>query len=71
MNNHNMPSVAICNRHFRYLIFPELNECCLCCASDMGCGILSPSWLDGAEFQVGIRGVACSSYLCHFMPLLA
>lgn len=35
----------------RYLIFPELDECCLCCGADMGCGILSPTWLDGASFQ--------------------
>jgi hypothetical protein len=39
------------NETCRYLVFPKLNECCLCCAADMGCGILSPNWLDGAQYM--------------------
>mmetsp|Transcript_12974 Transcript_12974/g.35345 ORF Transcript_12974/g.35345 Transcript_12974/m.35345 type:complete len:240 (-) Transcript_12974:205-924(-) len=34
----------------RYLIFPELKQCCLCCVAAQGCGILSRRWLDDAEF---------------------
>lgn len=34
----------------RYLVFPELQQCCACCAADKGCGVLSPEWLAGAEF---------------------
>lgn len=42
----------------RYLIFPELDECCQCCTAAQGCGVLSPSWLQGAEYggQVTLRG---------------
>ncbi|KAF8059710.1 hypothetical protein HT031_005118 [Scenedesmus sp. PABB004] len=35
----------------RYLIFPELRECCRCCSAEAGCGVLSPHWLDDAEFD--------------------
>ena len=35
----------------RYLVFPELKECCLCCNAENGCGILSATWLNGAEYQ--------------------
>jgi hypothetical protein len=34
----------------RYLDFPDKKYCCMCCDASKGCGILSPSWVDGAEF---------------------
>jgi hypothetical protein len=39
----------------RYLIFPELGECCRCCSSAGGCGILDPNWLDAAEYTGQVR----------------
>ena len=35
----------------RYLIFPEKKFCCMCCTAAHGCGIVSPDWLQGAQFQ--------------------
>ncbi|KAL6751632.1 hypothetical protein V8C86DRAFT_2775360 [Haematococcus lacustris] len=35
----------------RYLLFPQLGECCMCCTDQQGCGPLSPSWLATATFQ--------------------
>jgi hypothetical protein len=34
----------------RYLIFPELNSCCMCCTAEQGCGALRPDWLADAQF---------------------
>ncbi|KAF5831746.1 hypothetical protein DUNSADRAFT_12616 [Dunaliella salina] len=45
------PCRHLVTRGNRYLIFPELKQCCLCCVAAQGCGILSPRWLDDAEFQ--------------------
>eukprot|EP00878_Enallax_costatus_P022615 GHUV01024008.1.p1 GENE.GHUV01024008.1~~GHUV01024008.1.p1 ORF type:complete len:179 (+),score=32.87 GHUV01024008.1:112-648(+) len=39
----------------RYLIFPELRECCRCCDDAGGCGILSPDWLANAEYVGQVR----------------
>eukprot|EP00798_Chlamydomonas_sp_ICE-L_P002413 gene2414-8728_t len=35
----------------RYLVFPEIKECCLCCLDSQGCGAVSSNWLDGASFE--------------------
>ena len=40
----------------RYLIFPDLGECCSCCSAESGCGILDPNWLKGAEYVGQVRG---------------
>ncbi|GAX84228.1 hypothetical protein CEUSTIGMA_g11651.t1 [Chlamydomonas eustigma] len=45
------PCIHLVTQGNRYLIFPELQDCCLCCTAAKGCGILSPTWLDGAEYQ--------------------
>ena len=34
----------------RYLYFPELNECCYCCNSTMGCGVLFPGWMQDSTY---------------------
>ena len=33
----------------RYLIWPELKSCCLCCKASAGCGILRPDWIGAAN----------------------
>lgn len=35
----------------RWIIFPQRSQCCLCCTSQHGCGILAPDWLKGADYQ--------------------
>eukprot|EP00775_Hariotina_reticulata_P005294 gene5294-5529_t len=42
----------------RYLIFPQLGQCCRCCDAAAGCGILDPNWLAEAEYigQVWMQG---------------
>ncbi|GLI69515.1 hypothetical protein VaNZ11_014151 [Volvox africanus] len=48
----------------RYLVFPELGECCMCCTAEMGCGVLSPTWLQGASFEgtTTIQGVTANKW---------
>uniref|UniRef100_A0A383W200 Uncharacterized protein n=1 Tax=Tetradesmus obliquus TaxID=3088 RepID=A0A383W200_TETOB len=48
----------------RYLIFPELGECCKCCSNAGGCGILDPNWLDAAEYtgQTTMQGRTADSW---------
>lgn len=44
-----------CNQYVingsRYLDYPDKNECCYCCSSAQGCGILRPDWLNNATYQ--------------------
>ncbi len=42
----------------RYMIFPKKEYCCYCCDSASGCGILKPTWLEGAQYEgvVDING---------------
>ncbi|OMJ67562.1 hypothetical protein SteCoe_35241 [Stentor coeruleus] len=34
----------------RYLYYPDLNQCCYCCNSTMGCGVLLPNWMQNATY---------------------
>ena len=34
----------------RYIIYPQKKQCCFCCDSQHGCGILKKNWLEGAKF---------------------
>ena len=34
----------------RYLYYPVLQQCCYCCNSTAGCGVLTPSWLQDAKY---------------------
>lgn len=34
----------------RYIHYPEKNECCYCCSSEHGCGIVKNTWLTNATF---------------------
>lgn len=46
----------------RWLIYPEKQECCQCCTSEQGCGVLFPTWMNNATFigKVYILTEACS-----------
>ena len=35
---------------FRYLIFPTITSCCMCCTVEQGCSILRPDWLVNSTF---------------------
>ncbi|XP_012559347.2 uncharacterized protein LOC105845774 [Hydra vulgaris] len=34
----------------RWLIYPDLKECCQCCDAQHGCGVLKPTWLQNATY---------------------
>jgi hypothetical protein len=34
----------------RYLYYPEKADCCFCCDAAHGCGVVIPTWLNGAAF---------------------
>ena len=46
----NTPCSHFVNEGKRFLYFPEMNDCCMCCTDKGGCGILKPNWLDGSEY---------------------
>ena len=58
------PCIHLATGGTRYLIFPQLGECCVCCTAAGGCGPLSPHWLDNATYQgeVQLRGMAARSW---------
>ena len=35
----------------RWIVFPQKSQCCFCCDSAHGCGILKPNWLADAEYK--------------------
>lgn len=35
----------------RWLVFPQRSQCCFCCDSAHGCGILKADWLADAEYK--------------------
>lgn len=47
----NTPCADIVNGENRYLYFPNLNKCCICCNEENGCGVLKPNWVSDAQFQ--------------------
>ena len=34
----------------RYLYYPESDECCYCCSSNMGCGVITPTWMSDSAY---------------------
>lgn len=34
----------------RWIVYPLRNQCCFCCDSAHGCGILNPNWLKDGEY---------------------
>lgn len=47
------PCTLIARQNKRWVIFPTESQCCFCCDSAHGCGILRPDWLNGAEYKGG------------------
>lgn len=43
-----------CNQYVtngdRYLHYPKQDDCCYCCSSDHGCGVLKNDWISDGEF---------------------
>eukprot|EP00746_Dinoflagellata_sp_MGD_P090208 gnl/MRDRNA2_/MRDRNA2_35603_c0_seq1.p1 gnl/MRDRNA2_/MRDRNA2_35603_c0~~gnl/MRDRNA2_/MRDRNA2_35603_c0_seq1.p1 ORF type:complete len:238 (+),score=26.81 gnl/MRDRNA2_/MRDRNA2_35603_c0_seq1:84-797(+) len=55
---------------WRYMVFPQIEQCCKCCSFENGCGPLSPHWLNNATgnlIYMGVSTVSLSdlSYQCH------
>ena len=45
----------------RYIIYPQRRQCCFCCDSAHGCGILKTTWLDGANYM-GMETIDGTAY---------
>ncbi|KAG1663607.1 hypothetical protein FOA52_009706 [Chlamydomonas sp. UWO 241] len=45
------PCTNIVTGGYRYIVFPELNECCRCCSIEAGCGVTSHNWLAGSDVK--------------------
>mmetsp|Transcript_39627 Transcript_39627/g.117912 ORF Transcript_39627/g.117912 Transcript_39627/m.117912 type:complete len:244 (-) Transcript_39627:443-1174(-) len=43
------PCTQIVTGGFRYIVFPEHDECCRCCGDDQGCGVIDARWLSGGD----------------------
>lgn len=46
----NTPCSQVVGQGQRYLVYPELGECCVCCSAQDGCGVLDFDWLRNATF---------------------
>lgn len=47
----NTPCTHLTVNDKRYFIYPEKRQCCYCCNSTEGCGILRKDWLEGGHYQ--------------------
>ena len=45
------PCQQITTDNKRWIVFPQKSQCCFCCDSAHGCGILKPDWLADAEYK--------------------
>jgi hypothetical protein len=36
---------------YRYLVFPDINECCMCCTDAFGCGVTNNSWVLNGVYE--------------------
>jgi hypothetical protein len=45
-----IPCTHLVTNGLRYLVYPSINYCCMCCTSESGCGIVKPDWLSDAKF---------------------
>ncbi|KAG1671636.1 hypothetical protein FOA52_006867 [Chlamydomonas sp. UWO 241] len=43
--------VNIVTEGYRYIIFPDLDECCRCCSFEAGCGVIPGDWLSGDDVK--------------------
>ena len=48
----------------RYLVFPEKDDCCVCCSWAEGCGPIVPAWTQGAKYKgrTEVNGVQCDDF---------
>ena len=44
------PCTQLVVNGMRWLIYPAKQECCQCCTSEQGCGVLFPTWMNNATF---------------------
>jgi len=58
------PCIETCANKNRYLIFPSLNDCCICCSYADGCGPISPKWVSNAKYMgtATIDGGKCNKW---------
>lgn len=55
------PCTQLTVENKRYIIFPQRKQCCFCCDSAHGCGILKKNWLEGAKF-LGVEKIVDTNY---------
>eukprot|EP00357_Protocruzia_adherens_P019011 CAMPEP_0115038542 /NCGR_PEP_ID=MMETSP0216-20121206/43468_1 /TAXON_ID=223996 /ORGANISM="Protocruzia adherens, Strain Boccale" /LENGTH=224 /DNA_ID=CAMNT_0002418957 /DNA_START=266 /DNA_END=940 /DNA_ORIENTATION=+ len=46
----NTPCTQLVVDGMRWMIYPELKECCACCSAAHGCGVLKPSWVSAGKY---------------------
>ena len=63
------PCTHLINNGIRYMVYPQLQICCNCCSDSDGCGIIKPTWLNGAQYlgQYLYGTPAVESYLWNQM----
>ena len=49
--NVSTPCIHYVVNNKRWLVFPQKSQCCFCCDSSHGCGILKPDWLKNAVYM--------------------
>lgn len=45
----------------RYIVFPEKNQCCFCCDSSHGCGIMRQDWFKDGKY-LGQQRIVDTNY---------
>ena len=60
----NTPCVQLAVDKQRYLVFPELGECCTCCSWAQGCGPIIPAWAQNAKYvgRQDVNGEQCDAF---------
>eukprot|EP00746_Dinoflagellata_sp_MGD_P141145 gnl/MRDRNA2_/MRDRNA2_74307_c0_seq1.p1 gnl/MRDRNA2_/MRDRNA2_74307_c0~~gnl/MRDRNA2_/MRDRNA2_74307_c0_seq1.p1 ORF type:complete len:238 (+),score=26.24 gnl/MRDRNA2_/MRDRNA2_74307_c0_seq1:66-779(+) len=60
----NTPCIQLALDGQRYLIFPEKNDCCICCSWAQGCGPIGTQWTNGALYKgrQTVNGVQCDDF---------
>lgn len=47
----------------RYLVWPQLQYCCLCCTDAEGCGVVQPNWMVNVNATyIGLVNMRTSAY---------
>jgi len=62
--NYHGPCWQIATGGFRYILHPEVGQCCKCCNDASGCGALIEAWVDNAVYagQKTVNGVVCDHW---------